>query len=177
MILSLNLISCADDDELITTDISVTAAETFISWVDQVDLVQKLDQTLVYNFGRALESEIEKELLFNTDTTLAVARVSFKVAFQDKYYDSDFSNNFVNIILEQDLNLGAIELRADGPGDTYELITSVLEPGANPIETPDCNHAEFGDHIDEVFDNELNINVFQFYIHVEPDNDRCIIFD
>jgi hypothetical protein len=70
-----------------------------------------------------------------------------------------------------------VVLDADGPGDTYSLITSVLAPGYNPIEVPDCNHAAFGDHIDEVFDNDLGTNVFRFYIHTTPDNDRCINFD
>lgn len=68
-------------------------------------------------------------------------------------------------------------LNADGPGNTYSLITSVLAPGHNPIETPDCSHSAFGDHIDEFFDNDLNTNVFRFFIHTEFDNDRCINFD
>lgn len=72
---------------------------------------------------------------------------------------------------------GQVELNADGPGNTYELITSILAPGHKPIEAPDCNHTEFGEHIDEVFDNELNTNVFRFYIHTTPDDDRCIKFD
>lgn len=70
-----------------------------------------------------------------------------------------------------------IELKADGPGETYELITSVLAPGHDPIETPDCNHESFGRHIDEVYDDKLESNVFRFSIHVSPDNDRCINFD
>jgi hypothetical protein len=68
-------------------------------------------------------------------------------------------------------------LDADGPGDTYDLITSVLAPGHNPIEVPDCSHPDFGEHIDEVFDADLNTNVFRFHIHVTPDDDRCINFD
>ncbi|WP_159799636.1 T9SS type A sorting domain-containing protein [Flavobacterium sp. MK4S-17] len=70
-----------------------------------------------------------------------------------------------------------VTLTADGPGDTYELINSVLAPGYNVIETPDCAHPEFGRHIEEVWDNDLNKYVFKFHIHVEPDNDRCIKFD
>lgn len=70
-----------------------------------------------------------------------------------------------------------VELNADGAGNTYELITSILAPGHNPIETPDCSHTDFGEHIDEVFDDELNTNVFRFYIHTTPDDDRCINFD
>jgi len=72
---------------------------------------------------------------------------------------------------------GQVTLDADGPGDTYELITSVLAPGHNPIEVPDCNHTDFGAHINEVFDEELNSDVFRFHIHTSPDNDRCIKFD
>lgn len=68
-------------------------------------------------------------------------------------------------------------LAADGPGGTYDLITSKLAPGYNPIETPDCNHTDFGDHIDEMYDEALAKNVFRFHIHVTPDNDRCIKFD
>jgi len=70
-----------------------------------------------------------------------------------------------------------VELNANGPGNTYDLITSVLAPGYNPIEVPDCSHNAFGDHIDEIFDTELNTNVFRFFIHTETDNDRCINFD
>lgn len=73
--------------------------------------------------------------------------------------------------------LSQVLLDADGPGETYELITSVLAPGHNPIETPDCSHPSFDRHIDEIFDDELNINVFRFFIHTSPDNDRCIRFD
>ena len=72
---------------------------------------------------------------------------------------------------------GQVRLDADGPGNTYNLITSVLAPGYNPIEVPDCNHVDFGDHIDEIFDADLNTNVFRFYMHVTPDNDRCKNFD
>lgn len=68
-------------------------------------------------------------------------------------------------------------LDADGVGDTYELITSKLAPNYNPIEVPDCGHASFGRHIDEVFDADLNDHVFRFFIHTSEDDDRCINFD
>jgi hypothetical protein len=68
-------------------------------------------------------------------------------------------------------------LEADGPGNTYELINSVLAPGYDVVETPECIHPEFGRHIAEVWDTELNKFVFVFYSHVTPDNDRCINFD
>jgi hypothetical protein len=68
-------------------------------------------------------------------------------------------------------------LEADGPGNTYELINSVLAPGYNVVETPECIHPEFGRHIVEVWDDDLKQFVFEFYSHVTPDNDRCINFD
>ncbi len=68
-------------------------------------------------------------------------------------------------------------LNANGPGNTYELINSVLAPGYNVVENPECVHPEFGRHIAEVFDTDLNKFVFEFYSHVTPDNDRCITFD
>lgn len=72
---------------------------------------------------------------------------------------------------------GQVVLSADGPGDTYNLITSVLAPDNKPIEAPDCSHESFGEHIDEVFDNDLDQNVFRFFIHTTPDDDRCINSD
>ena len=71
-----------------------------------------------------------------------------------------------------------VVLEADGPGNTYELINSVLAlPNRDVVETPDCNHSAFGRHIDEVFDTDLNKFVFRFSMHSSPDNDRCINFD
>ena len=68
-------------------------------------------------------------------------------------------------------------LEADGPGNTYELISSVFAPGADAVENPECVHPQFGRHIAEVWDSVLNRYVFEFYSHVTPDNDRCINFD
>ncbi|MBC9798203.1 hypothetical protein [Sinomicrobium weinanense] len=62
-------------------------------------------------------------------------------------------------------------LSADGPGNTYELINSVL--GGNAAEVPDCAHPGFGRHITEEFDNELNKNVFVFHMHVDHDGNLC----
>lgn len=80
------------------------------------------------------------------------------------------------LIIHQQI-ISQVVLNADGPGNTYELITSVLAPGYNPIDVPDCNHNAFGRHIDEIFDADLNSNVFRFFMHVSPDNDRCLNFD
>jgi hypothetical protein len=71
-------------------------------------------------------------------------------------------------------------LNADGPGDTYELITSVLAPcqGVAAVEAPDMlganvdgTHPAFGRHIAEVLDADLGKYVFEFYSHVAEDND------
>lgn len=70
-----------------------------------------------------------------------------------------------------------IVLEADGPGNTYELINSVLAPGYDAVEHPECVHPEFGRHITEVWDDDLKQYVFEFHIHVTPDNDRCKYFD
>ena len=66
-----------------------------------------------------------------------------------------------------------VVLKSDGPGNTYELINSVLAPGNEAVEHPECNHSAFGRHIAEVWDEDLKENVFEFYSHVTPDNDRC----
>lgn len=75
-------------------------------------------------------------------------------------------------------NAQVVTLNADGPDGvgTYELITNELAPGTanGAIEAPDAIHPGFGRHIAEVFDTELNKNVFEFYSHVSntpPDNE------
>ena len=71
-----------------------------------------------------------------------------------------------------------VVLNADGPGNTYELINSILAPGYDAVEHAECTtapaaHVAFGRHIAEVFDATLNQNVFEFYSHLANDNDRC----
>ena len=68
-----------------------------------------------------------------------------------------------------------VVLSADGQTDTYTLINNTL--GGTAEETPDCSHPDFGPHITQQFDNDLGEYVFAFWIHVTPDNDRCINFD
>ena len=92
-------------------------------------------------------------------------------------------NNRVNVIaifsllLIQSLVYSQVTLNANGPGNTYELITSVFAPGNGtgaveaPDEAPDGSHQAFGRHIAEVFDAELNKYVFEFYSHYALDND------
>jgi len=66
-------------------------------------------------------------------------------------------------------------LTADGRTDAYTLINNAF--GGTAEETPDCSHPSFGPHITQSFDAALNRWVFDFNIHVTPDNDRCINFD
>ena len=84
---------------------------------------------------------------------------------------------FILILTSTPLLYSQVALEADGSGNTYELITSVLAPGNNAVDDPDCSHPEFGRHITEAWDVDLNQNVFEFYSHATPDNDRCINTD
>lgn len=87
-----------------------------------------------------------------------------------------FTSLFVFITTLSFCNAQTI-LKADGPGDTYELFNNILASGKEAVESPDCAHDTFGRHITEVWDAELNAFVFEFHIHVTPDNDRCEKFD
>ena len=75
-----------------------------------------------------------------------------------------------------------VVIKADGPGNTYELINSVLAPGKTAIESADSNplgnHPSFGRHIVEVWDADLNENVFEFYAHIDYRNtDQTVTTD
>ena len=83
---------------------------------------------------------------------------------------------FLCIFVQYDV-FSQVILKADGPGETYELISSVLTSGGDAVEVPDCGHQEFGRHIDEAFDAALDAYVFRFFVHKTPDNDRCVNFD
>jgi hypothetical protein len=94
-------------------------------------------------------------------------------------HSQSFKNSLLTVVLSgiSFISFSQVVLEANGPGATYELINSVLAPGYNAVENPECIHPEFGRHIAEVWDADLNQYVFEFYIHVTPDNDRCIMFD
>lgn len=66
-----------------------------------------------------------------------------------------------------------VTLTADGKTDTYALINKVFGGTGDVVEVPDCGHPDFGKHIRQVFDKDLNAYVFVFFLHVSPDNDRC----
>ena len=85
--------------------------------------------------------------------------------------------SFILICLGIALGNTQVILNANGEGNTYEDINAVLAPKHDVVEVPDCAHSNFGRHIDEVFDVELNTYVFRFIAHKTPDNDRCKKFD
>ena len=58
-------------------------------------------------------------------------------------------------------------------GSGYTVITN----SGFGIENPDCEHVSFGPHITQIYDTELERNVFIFHSHIIEDNDRCINFD
>ena len=69
-----------------------------------------------------------------------------------------------------------VTLNANGPGNTYELITNVFAPGngVSAVEAPDLYHpwaAGGNRHIAEVYDNDLLRYVFEFYSHALLDNE------
>tara|TARA_B100000925_G_scaffold82365_1_gene58566 strand:+ start:17966 stop:19078 length:1113 start_codon:yes stop_codon:yes gene_type:complete len=82
--------------------------------------------------------------------------------------------SFIFLFIVHHLSWSQYVIEANGPGNTYEELTAFLAPGHNPIEVPDCNHSSFGNHIDEVYDTSIGGYAYRFFIHVTPDNDRCI---
>jgi hypothetical protein len=82
---------------------------------------------------------------------------------------------------DNDTYSSMITLEADGPGDTYELIGSVLGGSSSRLvnESPDCAHpaGQQERHVWEEFDPELNKQVFAFQLHVTPDGDLCEAID
>ena len=83
----------------------------------------------------------------------------------------------VFILFNLFLSFSQVILNANGPGNTYELITNTFAPGNGtgaveaPDQSPDGSHQDFGRHIAEVFDTQLNKYVFEFYSHYAIDND------
>jgi hypothetical protein len=78
------------------------------------------------------------------------------------------------ILISNTISYSQVVLNANGPGNTYELITSVFAPGngVSAVEAPDLYHPwAAGRHIAEVFDTELNQYVFEFYSHALLDNE------
>jgi len=77
------------------------------------------------------------------------------------------------IVFQVQTTFSQVLLDANGPGNTTNDINNVLAPGYDAVEEV-CNHTAFGDHIDEIYDNTLNTNVFRFTMHLSPDNNKCV---
>ena len=78
------------------------------------------------------------------------------------------------VFISINISYSQVILNANGPGNTYERITSVFAPGngVSAVEAPDLFHPwSSGRHIAEVFDSELNKYVFEFYSHALLDNE------
>ena len=80
------------------------------------------------------------------------------------------------VLISFNISYSQVILNANGPGNTYERITGVFAPGngVSAVEAPDLYHpwaAGGNRHIAEVFDTELNKNVFEFYSHALLDNE------
>jgi len=100
--------------------------------------------------------------------------------FQLKKVNNLFKNNIIIVgfafICQIPTSFSQVTLEANGPGNTYELITNVFAPGngVSAVEAPDLYHpwaAGGNRHITEVYDNELLRYVFEFYSHVLLDNE------
>ncbi|WP_124980268.1 heparin lyase I family protein [Nonlabens xiamenensis] len=84
----------------------------------------------------------------------------------------------LSLLFQQDRAVGVVTyLEADASVNTYDLINEILAPGHNVVEVSDCSHPSFGAHITQVYDSELDKDVFVFHAHVEKDSDRCKRFD
>lgn len=100
-------------------------------------------------------------------------------SFSNKKIKNVFCLTVVNLVLcFSNVMYSQVKLSADGVGETYELINSVLiSKNRKAVETPGCNHQDFGRHITEKYDNTLNKYVFEFVIHIQNDKDRCKRYD
>ncbi len=102
-------IGCTEDEttdiEVINTDISVTASESLIFWLDQDDLTQQINEAFTFNHGNALENEIRKTITYNTDSTEVSANIEFKQAFQEKYHDGNITNNTATVFLQKESDI------------------------------------------------------------------------
>ncbi|RME96761.1 MAG: hypothetical protein D6772_11430, partial [Bacteroidetes bacterium] len=68
------------------------------------------------------------------------------------------------------------QLTVTATADSGTGYPAILNAGLD-IETPDCEHTDFGPHITQNYDAELDRNVFAFHSHIDADNDRCVSFD
>jgi hypothetical protein len=99
--------SCVKDEpfEIITTDISVSTLTDKVIYNDTSDLETKLDQVVSFDFGNALENELNILREYNDDYTRVIISINFKNEFTNKYNDLNPSNNIIVIDLEESTNI------------------------------------------------------------------------
>ena len=101
------------------------------------------------------------------------------MTFRLKKVNNSLRNNIIvgfATICQIQASFSQVTLDANGPGNTYELITNVFAPGNGfgAVEAPDLFHpwaAGGNKHIVEVYDNDLLRYVFEFYSHALLDNE------
>ena len=102
------------------------------------------------------------------------------MTFRLKKVNNSLRNNIIVVgfatICQIQASFSQVTLDANGPGNTYELITNVFAPGNGfgAVEAPDLFHpwaAGGNKHIAEVYDNDLVRYVFEFYSHALLDNE------
>ncbi len=100
--------------------------------------------------------------------------------FQLKRVNNLYKKSIIGVgfafICQIQASFSQVTLDANGPGNTYELITNVFAPGngVSAVEAPDLFHpwtAGGNRHITEVYDNDLLRYVFEFYSHALLDNE------
>ncbi len=105
LVLPLLYFGCTEDEpievEVINTDISVSKNQNEIFWIDEDDLNNQIANSFTFNFGNAQANEITTTVEINENNTEVTASISLKPEFQDKYSDSNLSNNTATITLTQ----------------------------------------------------------------------------
>ena len=102
------------------------------------------------------------------------------MTFRLKKVNKLYINNIIIVgfafLCQIQASFSQVTLNANGPGNTYELITNVFAPGngVSAVEAPDLYHpwaAGGNRHIAEVLDTDLGRYVFEFYSHALLDNE------
>ncbi|PQJ30529.1 hypothetical protein BST92_00605 [Nonlabens arenilitoris] len=93
-----------DEVEILNTDISVATSAEFIIWLNSNDLNQKLNESLSYNLGNAIENQVNKVFFFNNDSTRVDVSIQLKPEFLNVLNDPNLANNELSIQLEKEIS-------------------------------------------------------------------------
>lgn len=77
------------------------------------------------------------------------------------------------ILLSEPLQAQVLCSAVDSIGSAY----STLRAAGLDFEDPDCEHTDFGPHVTQAYDRQLDKNVFVFHSHIVDDSDRCQVLD